>query len=181
MKNIKLNYNENIKYEKEINKVRAVVLNKEGRALLVHYAGLYMLPGGKIEENETQEEALKREIAEETGIEIEPSQAEKFLVINSYSENYYDREQKKEINRITNTNFYFITTNQDIDLTHTHLTESEKEGDQKVKFENLSIIPYLVQNNKSNNKKREQFDIEIQTALKEFINYREEKQNAKEK
>ena len=33
--------------------------------------GIYEFPGGKVEDNETEIEALKREIKEECGIEIE--------------------------------------------------------------------------------------------------------------
>ena len=70
MKQLMFDYKENIEYQKVKDKVRAVILNNDGRALLVKYAGLYMLPGGKIDENETEKEALRREILEETGIDI---------------------------------------------------------------------------------------------------------------
>src|SRR5690242_8223747 len=55
---------------------KAVVI-KDGKILLgkrldeTDY-GLFELPGGKIERGETIEEAFKREILEETGIEVEP-------------------------------------------------------------------------------------------------------------
>ena len=65
MKQLMFDYKENIEYQKVKDKVRAVILNNDGRALLVKYAGLYMLPGGKIDENETEKEALRREILEE--------------------------------------------------------------------------------------------------------------------
>jgi 8-oxo-dGTP diphosphatase len=56
--------------------VGAVIKDDEGRLLLIKRghepaAGLWSLPGGRIEPGETDLEALIREIAEETGLEIE--------------------------------------------------------------------------------------------------------------
>ncbi|NCU41265.1 MAG: nucleotide exchange factor GrpE [Candidatus Moranbacteria bacterium] len=48
-----------------------IILNKEGKILLAQgkkYKNAYILPGGKIEKGESLEEALQREIFEETGI-----------------------------------------------------------------------------------------------------------------
>jgi ADP-ribose pyrophosphatase YjhB (NUDIX family) len=53
--------------------VGALVENPEGQVLLVRsykWGGTWSLPGGKIERGETQEEALRREMLEETGLEI---------------------------------------------------------------------------------------------------------------
>lgn len=171
MEKIKYGYNENINYDKEVNKVRAIVLNKQGKALLVKYAGLYMLPGGKIDGEETEIEALKREILEESGIEIDSDNVEKFLEIEAYDENYYDRKENKNINRITNTSFYIVNTNKDIDNDNKELTESEIQENHTIEFTNLSLIEYLVQTNKTENKKKDAFDREILTALREYKKY----------
>jgi ADP-ribose pyrophosphatase YjhB (NUDIX family) len=45
-----------------------ILLIKKGRG---PYTGKYVLPGGKIEFGETQIEALKRELLEETGLRCE--------------------------------------------------------------------------------------------------------------
>ncbi|PKK96739.1 MAG: DNA mismatch repair protein MutT [Tenericutes bacterium HGW-Tenericutes-3] len=49
--------------------VRAVILNKENQVLLVysHLYDDYTFPGGGVMENETDEQALKRELKEEIG------------------------------------------------------------------------------------------------------------------
>lgn len=172
MKKIKLNYVENIKYEKKVDKVRAIVLNKEGKALLVKYAGLYMLPGGKIDKGETEEDALKREVLEESGIEIDIEKSQLFLELESYNTNYYDRKEKRNINRINNTKFYIVETDKDIDENKKQLTESEKIENQTIEFVNLSKIPYLVEKNHTINDKRQIFDKEILTALNEFKNFK---------
>jgi 8-oxo-dGTP diphosphatase len=57
--------------------VGAVIRDDKGRLLLVKRghepgAGLWSLPGGRIEPGETDADALVREMHEETGLEIEP-------------------------------------------------------------------------------------------------------------
>jgi ADP-ribose pyrophosphatase YjhB (NUDIX family) len=55
--------------------VRVVVRDEEGRILLVRQRhegrGIWMLPGGAIEANETSREAAAREVLEETGLTVQ--------------------------------------------------------------------------------------------------------------
>lgn len=53
--------------------VGAIILNKEGKMFLMKspkWHGKYVIPGGHIELGEKMEDALKREIKEETNIDI---------------------------------------------------------------------------------------------------------------
>ena len=55
----------------------AVCVDRRGRVLLVRraiepYLGAWDLPGGFVEEDEHPLDALRRELAEETGLEVEP-------------------------------------------------------------------------------------------------------------
>ena len=61
----------------EIPCVGAVVRDEQGRLLLIKRghepgAGLWSLPGGRIEPGETDAEALVREMLEETGLKVAP-------------------------------------------------------------------------------------------------------------
>ncbi|MBF7142319.1 MULTISPECIES: NUDIX hydrolase [Pseudomonas] len=55
----------------------ALLLNNEGHTLLVRKRGtaFFMQPGGKIEAHEQPVQALARELEEELGVRIQPSQA----------------------------------------------------------------------------------------------------------
>lgn len=63
--------------EKRYLKVVGALIEEDGKFLLAQrladdrYGLLWEFPGGKIEEDETQEEALKREMEEELGIAVE--------------------------------------------------------------------------------------------------------------
>ncbi|MDY7077318.1 MAG: NUDIX domain-containing protein [Chloroflexota bacterium] len=53
--------------------VGALIFNPQGKVLLVKqdkWRGKYVIPGGHIELGETMEDALRREIKEETGLDI---------------------------------------------------------------------------------------------------------------
>jgi 8-oxo-dGTP diphosphatase len=55
--------------------VGAVVFDDAGRLLLIRrghdpHAGLWSLPGGRVEDGETLEQAVRREVREETGVDV---------------------------------------------------------------------------------------------------------------
>lgn len=153
--------------DKVTNKVRGIVLNTDNnQILLVNYAGLFMLPGGKVDEGETDYEALKREIIEESGIEID-EEVYPFLQINSYDKNYYARKSGV-INRLTRTLFYIIETTKEIDDSKKVLTESEKKKKHTISYVDLNSVENLVKINETNNSKRKQFDREILTVINEY-------------
>jgi ADP-ribose pyrophosphatase YjhB (NUDIX family) len=64
--------------------VRGLVLDAEGRALLVRHTYLdgYYLPGGGVEPGETMEEALARELEEEGNVVIEETPALHGIYLN---------------------------------------------------------------------------------------------------
>lgn len=166
-----IDFNEDLLTMEEIdkitNKVRGIVLNTNtNQILLVNYAELFMLPGGKVDAGETDYEALKREIVEESGIDFD-EEINPFLQINSYDKNYYDRKCGV-INRLTRTLFYVIETTKDIEESKKVLTESEKAKKHMISYVDIDTIEDLVESNQTSNSKRKQFDREILTVLDEF-------------
>jgi ADP-ribose pyrophosphatase YjhB (NUDIX family)/phosphoglycolate phosphatase-like HAD superfamily hydrolase len=82
--------------------VGALIFNKEGKALFVQtykWSNLWGIPGGKIKYGESAETALKREIKEETGLDIHSIQ---FAMIQDciHSEEFYRDEHFVLINYV---------------------------------------------------------------------------------
>ena len=136
-----------------------------------------MFPGGKIDKGETKEKALQRDISEETGIQIPISKiGEPFLEIKAYNPNYPDTTVKREINKLTETIFYEIHTNQEIDETKQKLSEKEITNGLKLEVLNLSILQYLVETNGVNDYKGKIYAREILIAIREFAKYKQQEQ-----
>lgn len=81
---------------------KKIVVIKKARG---PYKGKYDLPGGKIEEGESHEEALKREFLEETGLTIS---VDKFIDTNEVHSKYLN--DKGEDRELYHTGyFYFVS------------------------------------------------------------------------
>jgi len=92
------------------------ITDPDVKYLLLHYeAGHWDFPKGHIEEQETEEETVKREVEEETGIkdiEIIPDFKEKI--------NYYFKQDNKLINK--DVVFYLAKTEtEQIKISHEHI------------------------------------------------------------
>jgi len=87
---------------KRVHVAVAVMINKEGQVLIArrpedaHQGGLWEFPGGKVEAGENLNVALKRELAEELGIEL--LRCEPLLQINH---DYHDKAVLLDVWRVT--------------------------------------------------------------------------------
>ena len=70
-------------YEKKRISCRAIII-EDGKILLSHETngGTYMSPGGGLEENETNEQCVEREVLEETGYIVKATKP--FITVNEY-------------------------------------------------------------------------------------------------
>lgn len=124
--------------------VRGIVVNKKsGKFLLIKYVdkksesttnleeGFWVMPGGGVEEGETFQEALSREIYEETGIsQIEISKCilsrVVYLDLTSKADYYYER-------------YYLVYTDEET-INDNNLTTLEKEVIKQYKWWNKEEI-----------------------------------------
>ncbi len=74
-------------YTKTRDGSRAIII-QDGKILLTHElnSGWWLIPGGGMEEGETPKECVIREVEEETGLIVNPT--EQFLILHEYYEEY---------------------------------------------------------------------------------------------
>ena len=128
------NINEgNIEDKKE--KVRAIIVTEDNKILTGNYGGVLLLPGGKIDTNETLDEAIIRELNEELGTEYKKEELEYFLTITFYQNNYPSRNDSTHNRK--ETTHYFLTHFKGIIKSNQKLTDKEKKD--KFYLELLSL------------------------------------------
>ena len=104
-------------------RVKAFVVNDEGKIILAHNNGTFQFPGGHIEEGEDLKDTVEREVKEETGIS-NMNIRNSFLQIVTYDDNYFD-SGKHVINKIY---YYKIETKDKPDYNNTSYDELESSS-----------------------------------------------------
>lgn len=110
---------------------------------------IYQFPGGHLEENETFEECLKREVLEETGIEIDDDE----IKIPFMKVTYYKDWPAIGNNRKSEIYYYLIETSKTPDMNKVKFTEHEKQGNFKIESIPLNESISVIENNISKNEK----------------------------
>lgn len=114
--------------------VNAIILSKDKNKLLIIkrksglHSGLWAFPGGLVEKGETDEQALKREIKEETGLQIKK-------IIRKIADYNYSRKDKS----ITSgKNYLVLVKNFDVQINNEVL---EFKWASLEELEKLSHVP----------------------------------------
>lgn len=167
MKEIIYNY-DNLK-EKDITEVvirmKALVINME-TLLIGNASGVYQFPGGHLEEGESFVDCLKREILEETGIEISDNEIEgPFMKISYFNKNWPEigKNRKSEIY------YYVIKTNKLPDLTKVNYTELEKQRNFKLEKIPLKKAIEVIKDNIPNAEENKIIAPDMIKAIEEYF------------
>ena len=129
-------YNENNLSDNDINNVvyraKALIINSNDEILIGYGNNNYQFPGGHLEEGESFDECLVREIKEETGIDIPILKRVPFISIIYYNKDY----PEVGINSKYIANYYSIKTDLRPNMSNINLTENEKEGGFQLRYIN---------------------------------------------
>ena len=129
-----------------VRRVKALIINKNKDILIGEAFGIIQFPGGHVEDNETLNIALKREIKEEVGIKLK-GDYEPFYVIKYFLKDF----PNKGNNRSLEIYYFKVNTEEKYDLSKVKLDKQEKEGNFKLIYLPLNYVDkYLKLNRKKN-------------------------------
>lgn len=141
MKEILYNYdNLNLKdIDEVVTRTKGLIINSNNEITLGYSYKTYQFLGGHLEEGETLEECLLREIEEETSIKMNDAKVKPFEKITYYNKNYHGTGK----NRKNDIYYYVIKTNAQFDMNKAKLDDGEKEGNfiaKTIPLENVEKI-----------------------------------------
>lgn len=126
-----------------VTRVKALIINSNNQILLGHSYCEYQFPGGHVENNEKLIPALKRELLEETGLIYDIDNITPFVLLNRYYKEYPTKEKNTKIIIY----YYIIKSDEVPNLSKTHLTEEEKDGNFKLRYVPLDIVEDVLKEN----------------------------------
>lgn len=151
-------------------KVRAIIENEKGEYIISSEGGKYIFPGGKLENGETNLEAIKREIREETGLDFNIEDFEEVLELETLYKDFYDFRTNSLRPRFTSTVYYYVKCSKEIDLSKLNLTSGEISEGFKVAFVNRERLIELLSEDHSNARNGSFFDEENRIVVENILN-----------
>lgn len=107
-----------------VKRVKILVINSKEEILLGYSHNNYQFPGGHVEDGESLPQTVKREMLEETGIDLEMKNIEPFAVALGYYKDWPAEGKNRKIEIY----YYEIKTDEKPNLNKTSYTENEKDG-----------------------------------------------------
>lgn len=158
-------YNDDNLLKEEINesvtRVKGIIINQSDEILMGYCDGTYQFTGGHLEEGESLIDGLKREIREETGINLE-EEYEPFMLIRYYTKNY----RNKGINRENKIYYYLIRSDMEPVVNNMSLDVFEKEHNYMLKRVKLSELEQVLDQTVNDNMINEILYKEIKLVIK---------------
>lgn len=165
-------YNNDSLTKEEINnkveRAKIVIVNSNNEVLLGFSKNEYQIIGGHLEEGESYDEGLIREVKEETGIELPYEKREPFIIIRYYTRNYPNEGQNTEYIA----KYFAIKTDLKPNISKMSLDQEEQKNNFEFRYIKLdNAIKELEDSiDKANNPLVVRDTIEV---LKEYLNNEE--------
>lgn len=151
-----------------IDKARIVLRNEDDDITLARFNRVYFLPGGKLENGETPVDTIKREVMEETNINVLLDDIEPFLLVKHYLRDY-ELNDGTIANRLINTYYFTGFTTKD-NIEYFNLTVEEKHDNLRAFFASMEDAEELLKEYDKENPKATYLAIETMKVLDEYTN-----------
>lgn len=145
----------------KIVRVKALMLNSNNEILLCEDFDTIQYPGGHLEDGETLNSGLKREVLEEMGIVLE-GDYEPFFAIKYYMKDYPVIGN----NRSLEIYYFYVFTDQEYNLDNVNLDAQERKGDFKRYYVSLKEFNKFLDRNMQKNKFNRVVNREMKLAMK---------------
>ena len=145
-------------------KVRVLLIDENNNILIANYGNTFLLPGGSINQGETTEEAIIRELKEETGINYNLDELTYLNTLKYYQNNYPKRDGNLQ-NRLITTH-YFVGKYKG--TSKQSLTEKEQKGNFRLELISIDNLEELVLNNQTINPRNIYFVKELLTIFEYY-------------
>ncbi len=151
-------------------RMKALIINNKN-IILGNENNIYQFPGGHLEDSETFEECLKREVLEETGIEIDNNEIKRPFMKVTYLNKDWPEIGK---NRKAEIYYYLIETIKNPDMSKVNYTEHEKQGNFKIESIPLNESIKIIEVNIPKNEKNKVIAPDMIMAISEYLHQCEE-------
>ena len=149
-------------------RIKALLL-KGSKLLIGNENGIFQFIGGHLEDGETFNDCLKREIMEETGIKIDDDEIkESFMKVIFMNKDWPEKGK----NRKSEIYYYVVKTNKSVDLNNTNYTENELKQDFKIEELELDNAIKIIEDNIPKNEKNKVIAPDMIVALEEYFKQR---------
>lgn len=145
----------------KIVRVKALMINSNKEILLCEDFDTIQYPGGHLEDGESLENGLKREVLEETGIILKGS-FEPFFAIKYFLKDY----PIKGNNRSLEIYYFFIFTDELYNLDNINLDDQERKGNFKRFYVSLKEFNKFLDENMHKNEFNRVVNREMKLAMK---------------
>lgn len=146
-------------------RTKALIINGNN-IILGNENDIFQFPGGHLEANETLVDCLKREILEETGIEILDEEIKRlFMKVTFKNKDWPDKGK----NRKAEIYYYLIETNKMPNLKKVNYTENEKNGNFRIELIPLDKVIDVIKENIVKNEKNKVIAPDMIMAIEEYL------------
>ena len=167
---VNLEHLENKDIDSRVHKVRAIIMNPDGKIYITNMDSSYNLPGGRVEVHENLEDALIREVKEELGVRVLKKEIRHIGNITFWHKNFPGGQNK--VNRENMVDLFWITVPKEVDMSHVSLTNYEKHYHFCLMNCGMEEIKKLLLEQNDNEYKKFT-DVELKVCLEEFLKYQE--------